>query len=63
MGDHDRRKYICVSAAQNSQLRRVATTDVCISCGNARGGEMVAENVTSGRPPAITSTERKRRRR
>jgi hypothetical protein len=63
MGDHDRRKYIRAYVIRSSELRRVATTDVCISCGNARGGEMVAENVTSGRPPAITSTERKRRRR
>jgi hypothetical protein len=39
MDDHDRRKYIRGYVIRNSELRRVGTTDVCISCGNARGDE------------------------
>jgi hypothetical protein len=33
MDDHDRRKYIRGYVIRNSELRRVGTTDVCISCG------------------------------
>lgn len=33
MDDHDRRKYIRAYVIRNSELRRVGTADVCISCG------------------------------